>query len=296
MKPILVIHHSADLDGICSREVAKRNLGDDADYVGWDYGQPVPDLEPYKEIIVVDIRLTEEVMRKYANKIIWIDHHKSSIESMKDVKFLDSYCIDGVAACRLIYQYFHTHRDDRPDKAAFVDRKVEEPYAVQLLGEFDIWDKRNPNTDLFQLGMQAETSADWSVLLSMSFPNETHFKAAYVSAILGRGKAINAYTTMVNAQIIVERGFDVTFEGLKFRALNIARCNSMTFTAAIKPEHEGCLAYFWNGQKWRFSLYQVEHRKDIDLSVIAVKNGGGGHRGACGFELERLPICLGGSE
>jgi len=32
------------------------------------------------------------------------------------------------------------------------------------------------------------------------------------------------------------------------------------------------------------------HRKDIDLSLIAVKHGGGGHRGACGFTCAETPF------
>lgn len=42
MKPTLVIHHSADYDGIFSREIARKYFGDKADYLGWDYGDPLP--------------------------------------------------------------------------------------------------------------------------------------------------------------------------------------------------------------------------------------------------------------
>ena len=78
------------------------------------------------------------------------------------------------------------------------------------------------------------------------------------------------------------------------RALNIARSNSMVFAAAIRPDHDGCLSYYYDGAKWRFSLYSVPG-KEYDFSVIAKKYGGGGHRGASGFTLPALPKSLGGN-
>jgi hypothetical protein len=114
--------------------------------------------------------------------------------------------------------------------------------------------------------------------------------------LIQRGKTIQSYLDVTNAQIITERGFDVTFEGLTFRALNVARCNSMTFTASLKPHHDGCLGYFWNGKVWKFSLYGIPGKEHHDLSKIAVKYGGGGHKSACGFAIKAgdLPEIFGG--
>jgi hypothetical protein len=144
--------------------------------------------------------------------------------------------------------------------------------------------------------MQAQKTVDWDRLLChFDVPVFGERAREYVKEILIPGQAIWDYTTQTNAQISMERGFDVRFEGLTFRALNIARCNSLTFTAALKPHHDGCLAYFFNGKKWRFSLYGVEHKNHLDLSLIAVKYGGGGHKQSCGFEMDHLPKIFGGT-
>ena len=42
-----------------------------------------------------------------------------------------------------------------------------------------------------------------------------------------------------------------------------------------------CYAYSGHGH-WNVSLYSDN---DIDVSVIAKRNGGGGHRSACGFQV-----------
>jgi len=300
-KEILVVYHRADFDGICSYQVAKRVLGLSADYQGWDYGEPAPDMDGYKTVYAIDICFDVPVMEKYADRLIWIDHHKSAIEKCAHIN-LKGYRIDGVAACRLAYQWFLKEWRDSmgmiwllPDKFAFVNRAVEEPYAVQLLGEFDIWDKRNPDTDAFQLGLYSIENPNWNKL----FDNELTVAATrgqdnYVAKIISDGHVVERYMEIFNAQIAQERGFDIEFEGLMFRALNIARCNSMTFKHALRPHHDACLAYFWNGKAWRFSLYHATGKEHHDLSKIAVKYGGGGHRGACGFEMKNLPVNFGG--
>lgn len=297
MNTTLVIHHSADLDGICSREIARKALGDTADYLGFDYGQPIPDLAPYETVYLIDISLPEKVMVANAAKLILIDHHKSLIASVEWFKgeFKGYYCIDGVAACRLAWQWFNSRSDHNgvdglATKQDYIDRKVSEPYAVQLLGEFDIWDKRSDHVDLFQLGMQAWSFPDWQLLL-LTDCAETSNQVAH---IINDGRTIQRYTDVINAQISQERGFDVVFEGRTFRALNTARSNSLTFTAALKPHHDGCLSYFWDGTKWKFSLYGVPGKPDIDLSEIAKRYGGGGHKQACGGFFAILPRELGG--
>jgi hypothetical protein len=301
MNTTLVLHHSADFDGLASRAVAHKAYGDTADYLGWDYGQPLPDLSPYSTVYMIDISLPIEIMEKKAHKIILIDHHKTLIDAVAPFKdsFKGYYCIDGVAACRLAHQWFLKEGRDvlgmiwlLPDKTQFVDRMVDEPYAIQLLGEYDIWDKRNPDTDLFQLGIQAEGEPNWDVLLSKE---NLELGEDLVNVITGNGSIIQRYTDTINAQISTERGFDLQWEGFYWRCLNTARCNSMTFTAALRPEHDGCLAYHWNGKHWKFSLYGVPHKPTLNLSVVSKKYGGGGHAQASGFQLSMLPQELGGA-
>lgn len=278
-----VIYHKADFDGLCSRAVAERYFNGSADYIGWDYNDPIPNLDAYSVVYVIDIRLTKEAMDANAEKIIWIDHHKSSIESI--TKNIAGIRIDGVAACRLAYQWFFGNQ--KATKEEYVNRLVTEPTAVRLLGEFDVWDKRDSNTDIFQVGAAAEKALDWKRLLD-------DVDNGYIARIIGRGQAIWDYLEVINKQISNERGFDIRFHGLNFRALNIARCNSITFKDSLQENHDGCLAYFFDGKIWKFSLYGVPGKPDVDLSAIAVQYGGGGHKQACGFTLDKLPAELGG--
>jgi oligoribonuclease NrnB/cAMP/cGMP phosphodiesterase (DHH superfamily) len=243
--------------------------------------------------------------------LIWIDHHKSSIESHPDT--IIGYRIDGVAACRLAWQWFAHHIDpNRQTKQDFVDRKVSEPLAVRLAGEYDIWDHRGDGDLEFQFGLQSRelSESDWDNLLSVERPTidelerlisvghdkdlinpDGTFIPPAVHQLLSIGKTLMDYEKKNNAGVM-HRSFLVEWEGLKFLALTTARCNSLTFEAKDVPEtgHDALMGFYYNGSKWIVSLYHAQHRKDIDLSQIAVKYGGGGHRGACGFQTDKLPF------
>ena len=208
---------------------------------------------------------------------------------MSNYKF-KGYRIDGVAACRLAWQWFGEDASSgegmvRPQKSEFIDRKVSEPLAVRLAGEYDIWDKRDPDAELFQHGLRSQelTENDWSCLLSFTgLPR--------VEKLLKQGEVLQFARTKENESIIKEIGFTIHWEGLTFLACNAARYNSHLFTAGLKPEHDACFGFKWTGRQWSVSLYHAPGKEHHDLSLIAKKHGGGGHRGACGFQCDKLPF------
>lgn len=293
----LVIYHKADFDGLFSREICKQALGDTAEYLGWDYGDPVPVVEPDRKIIMVDISVDGLMDHR---PLIWIDHHKSAMAKFSER--IPGYRIDGVAACRLAWQYFsRTSRDPKtfalPDKQAFIDRTVEEPFAVQLAGEYDIWDKRNPDADVFQSALRAQPLTDWiwSQLFRTDIEDsitQAQHSQLMVMAMLERGRAVDYANAESSASLMRDCSFELQWEGLRFLAVNKPRGNSRTFAAGVKPEHDALLTFYWLRNKWRVSLYGAPAHPEHDLSLIAVKNGGGGHKQACGFECRTLPFQL----
>ena len=291
-----VIHHSADFDGLFCREIARKFLPD-AELIGWDYGDAKIPFPKEGQVYVLD--LSPDCFDRMPDiteltRLIWIDHHKSAIEKWPSE--IAGYRIDGVAACRLAWQWFAFNLRASalwcgPEKQSFVARIVSEPLAVQLAGEYDIWDKRNPDAETFQFGLRAPngglTQEHWTELLDGDFDDGNDL----VDVLLEKGALLQNYQQQTDAGVM-GRSFQLFFEGLKFLALNTARCNSLTFAAKDVPDtgHDALLGFYWNGEAWTVSLYHARHRMDLDLSVIAVKYGGGGHRGACGFRATKLPF------
>lgn len=314
---ILVVHHSADFDGLFCGEIAKKFLPG-AQVVGWDFADeplalPGPEIDL---IYVLDLPVDRPFGLKangncgiemgdgnYLNteRFIWIDHHKSSIDTHPPT--IPGYRIDGVAACRLAWQWFQHAKDGGkdsfgvpyrlPDMRHYVDRVVGEPRAVNLAGEYDIWDKRNPDAEVFQFGLKSKelTDTDWALMLE-SGSYQASQRIDLLDSLLAAGSILQRYQREQDASLVKHRAFLMRFEGLNFLCLNTGRGNSLTFTSMDIPEtgHDALCVFSWNGSKWTFSLYHANHRKDLDLSEIARKYGGGGHRGACGFQALRIPF------
>lgn len=301
-----VIHHSADYDGIFCREIARKFLPD-AELIGWDFADEPLEVPEAGMVYIIDLpvdRVFGWTMPKgwghfikydgFKKRLIWIDHHKSSIESHPTD--IPGYRIDGVAACRLAWQHFCVGPDlSKPDwkgyptKQDYIDRKVSEPLSVRLAGEYDVWDHRGDGDVEFQFGMDAcaLTPKGWDVLLSVSAVGDEQTRRI----VEGGAFAMRCYAKR-DADVMRSRGFLVVFEGLKFLALNTARCNSNTFASRDIPEtgHDALMGFNFNGKLWTVSLYHAKHRTDLDLSKIAVKHGGGGHKGACGFTSATFPL------
>lgn len=311
---IRIIFHAADWDGKLSGAIALHWLRDnhqEIEMVPWDFGNPPIPYERVEDCDVIvldlpcdapfgarfpdDISKTLDVRGKlYGSKsLVWIDHHKSAIETHP--KSIPGYRIDGVAACRLAWQWFVAESKggydsgfSLPDLPDYVNRYVIEPVAVRLAGEYDVGDRLEASARFLNEGLTATPDVLYNALFAM-FPDN-----AYTTKIIEKGKTVVDYLTVLNAEICKSRMFEIEFENLTFFCVNTARFNSLLFASVDRPEfkHDALMGFCFDGKQWLVSLYHSEHRKDLDLSEIAKKYGGGGHRGACGFRCKELPFAL----
>ena len=296
-KQVFVIHHSVDFDGIFCREIARHYFESKPDYaveyIGWNYGEPAP-VVPASVMMLYMLDVSVPELMEHP-RLIWIDHHATAIE--KHPESIKGYRLDGVAACRLAWQWFAWCGNDAcllpvaanlPRKKDYISRLVREPAAVRLAGEYDVWDKRDPNAELLQHGLRT-CEPQYGILLGGN--------GAYLARLFMDGEKLAFARERENASIIADFGFDVCFEGLRFLACNAPRCNSLLFAAELIPAHDGCLAFRFDGKAghWTVSLYGVPSKPEIDLSAIAKKYGGGGHKQACGFQCRELPFELPGA-
>ncbi len=312
-----IIYHDADADGRLSNEVCRywlNRLHPSATIhsYGWNYGRPVPDENArthritveggsanttydwtdYDEVYIVDLSVDELMSRpELREKIVWIDHHKSAIEkwdNIDDAAKLVGYRIDGVAACRLCWQWFFLGYEievyeNLPTKQEFIDRKVKEPALIRLAGEYDIWDHRDSRGKFLQFGLRSIDEAEFRELLRAQFAGlDNH----HLAAVIETGESIKSYVDKQADEYSAAYAHTIKWEGLTFCVLNIGqRGNSDLLKGGIKPEHDACFAWRFDGKQVLVSLYHIEWKTHHDLSLIAVKYKGGGHKGACGFRI-----------
>lgn len=287
MKQTLVIHHSADYDGLFSGAVAfhwlaeRVGMTNEVDLKGWDFGDPVVDTAGYDNVYVIDLPIDCQDNRK---PVIWIDHHKSSIEKFG---YGHGFQMDGVAACRLAWAYFRSGAEgsglnELPTLQDFKERSVPEPLALTLAGEYDVWDKSDMDAERFQFGLTANRYRTAFECLPLLHAGADHD----VRLMCQQGQAAMDWQAAFAYDVCENRGYMVDYCGLKFWCLaSVHARNSMWFPQGSVPyDADALMCYRIEGDgTLKISLYHKPGREDLDLSEIAKAMRGGGHRGACGF-------------
>lgn len=276
------IYFHNDLDGRCAGAIAYRALRDrnkDAkiELIELDYKDEikVKEIQLCESIYILDFSFKPEVMEKVlllTENIIWIDHHKTAFEykysqelmGIRDNKF---------SGCELTWKYFYG--------------KKEVPRAVELIGDKDKWAwKFKEETANFNMGMKVHNHQPKDKIWNGLFGLPTYFGLAEVSDIIIEGKICIKFRDQFCKDYCNSYGFETVFENYKCFALGIYMFGSEAFGDRMK-KYDICLSYEYVGDSWIVGLYSI---KDIDVSKIAQKYGGGGHTKAAGFVCRELPF------
>jgi uncharacterized protein len=297
MSNFYIIYDAADYDGMMSGAICKYHLdkiGTVKKMIGYYHGDPTPIIPDDCDVLyMVDTSISDLMGHP---GLIWIDHHKSAIEKYDKHGFkIQGWRLEGVAAARLCWSWFNSPHG-RPSLGEFINREIKsEPMLVTLIGEYDIWDHHGPSAMHLQLGLKGSY---WGENVNTMHECLVEYMNGFdpLFSLLQKGNVIEDYYKRNNKRASDERAYEINFEGLRFVALN-QRESSMVFDEYKNRDNvDAFMCYFINGDEIRVSLYGHPD-KDFDLSQIAMKYGGGGHKFACGFELPLKKIgliCKGG--
>lgn len=280
--------HRADLDGHCSGAIV-RFRHPECEMIGIDYGDPFPweRLTEEEDIYLVDFSLQPwsemERLHRVNNRVIWIDHHKTAIEqhAAGPPLFHERVLDARKAACELTWEHLFP--------------EVPIPRAVHLLGRYDIWEHHNvPGSLEFQYGMRnmGDTSPDSKATMSLW---HNLFFDQWVDWLIERGANVLYYERERNERIVKALSFECELDGLRCLAANVGLSNSLLFESIWdSSKYDAMLTFCWRGGAWHISLYS--DREDVDCGAVCQARGGGGHKGAAGFQCKELPFLPGGRE
>jgi uncharacterized protein len=288
-------YHSADLDGHCSGAIV-RHVDPSTELYAINYGQDFPwgNIYSTDTVVMVDFALQPfSDMVRLARKcnLIWIDHHQTAIDEYdKSGLKLPGLRRIGIGACQLTWEYFQN---------MLVGNHI--PKAVELLAEYDVWNHSNPMTLPFQYGMRLkDTWPDKSMDL---------WKSLFIGGqdvcepIATAGSTILEYEQQTNAKFCKSYAFSTaipaypgTFDDvppmLKAICINKGFTNSKVFDSVWNPNEYDLMITFCRlplpKRQWTVSLYS--DKPDVDCGQIAKNFGGGGHKGAAGFQCKELPF------
>jgi len=253
----LVIYHGGCPDGFCAAWVAKGALGN-CDFYGAKHGDPPPNVLGRK-VYVLDFsypRAVLEQMHKDAADLLVIDHHQTAEADLSGLP----YCLFDMKESGASLSWRHFHPDSDP------------PWLVRYVRDRDLW--------LWELPGSREVSA-----ATMAMPRDfaawdamaqrTPEEAASI------GKGIRDHIQHYIASVM-PLSFRVDLDGYSMACANVPYPNvSDVLDAMIDADSPVALAFYWSRDRWAYSL---RSRGDIDVSAIAKKHGGGGHKNAAGFQ------------
>ncbi len=307
---ILVVSHGSDNDGYASAAYADHLLsviGHEITIVGVDYGDRMPtaeQLNTYAEqadlIFVCDFVLDHQIMEDWhaQGKLIWIDHHKSSIEDSLEFEYHKAPGIRriGTAACMLTYEYL-TREFTNFDSLTQVTRNGSTdlgPWIIRYLAKYDVWTQDHEwdtitlpvqyacmgMADRLRIGSEKFRSA-WEELFRLDDTSPE------VQSMIDVGTLIAGYQREMDNELTPAiHGAKIEgYPDFLFFALNGGR-GTGPFDSLDKDGFDGMMVYKFTGTEWKISLYGWDGSPD--MSEIAKSFGGGGHRAACGFRLGNL--------
>ena len=290
-KPDIVIYHDQCADGFGAAWACWMRWRDACVYVPANYGAAPPDVAG-KHVLIVDFSYKRDVLREMgrrAKSIIVLDHHKTAEADLAD------WAVDDVAG--------DFWAGDDPMKAVReIDEHVGQPIAalfdmnksgavmawefchdgpapmlIRLIQDRDLWRFTMPETKPFALWLRSEPfSFD-------GFDGINYKLEMGNTSIMAEARAMQRFFDAKVSEIASFAKVGVIGDHTPI----IVNCPPMFASEvghALLDKHPGApfSATYFDGPKVRmWSLRSRDDREDV--SAIAAKFGGGGHRNAAGF-------------
>lgn len=286
----LVLYHANCSDGFCAAWVAHKKFGAAADYLPVQYGQSPPDVAG-RRVFILDFSYKRPVMRSLlsqAEQIVVLDHHKTAESELAGLvdefvqrpdlianppgSHLPVIHFDmGKSGGRLAWDYFFG--DDYAKKYENADSL--RPWLVDYTEDRDLWRWKLPDS--------RELSA-WLASVERSFEAwglYEHMGRKERESCVEQGAAILRYQSQMVDSICANAN-EIDLDGHRVLSVN---------TSILFSEVAGKLA---EGRPFGVAWFQRQDGKrvhslrstsaGVDVSEIAKRHGGGGHRNAAGFE------------
>ncbi|MBZ4644340.1 MAG: phosphoesterase [Deferribacteraceae bacterium] len=269
---ILHVTHN-DMDGAGCAVLLKKFL-DIADTVYLNYdeidGFLIKNYNRYNKIVITDLSPTIETAHFLKNyvELFFIDHHMTSLELSK---IIDSYHDTTKSATLLTYEWLQELGCDVKEYKEF----------AEVVNDYDMWHLKIDNSlvmnmffsivgiDRFVARFLKKPSIDFDDSEKMLLEIEEESKTKYLD---------NGLKNITFFEDVEKRRFAVIF----------AEKYNSELGHHILKHTDAKYVFIINAQKKKVSL---RSKDDIDVSVIAVGNGGGGHKNAAGFTTD-FDFCI----
>jgi oligoribonuclease NrnB/cAMP/cGMP phosphodiesterase (DHH superfamily) len=257
----LVIYHANCTDGFGAAYSAWKLLGDRAEYHAAKHGEQPPDVSG-KNVVVLDFSYdngTTKRLMKEAKNLLIIDHHKSAVVELHDVT-CTRFDMNHSGAM-LAWKFFH------PGKEA--------PRLIKFIEDRDLW--------RWEIPYSKEFSAAFDMVPYDFEEFDKYLDDSAVDSAQERGAYILAYSKTVISKI-AKQAAPRKMGGKDVLVVNSPHWMS-EIGAALSPKCDFAVIWYYDHDTQQVKVSLRAHHEDSDVSEIAKRFGGGGHRKAAGFAL-----------
>jgi oligoribonuclease NrnB/cAMP/cGMP phosphodiesterase (DHH superfamily) len=259
-----VIYHASCIDGYTAAWCAWLKFGKDAEYIAAQYGDAPPDCAG-EDVLIVDFSYPREALlaiKETAKSLGVLDHHKTA---QADLEGLDFCVFDMERSGAGIAWDYLLGRGTRPALVDYVEDRDLWRFALPGSKEINAW-IASWDRDDFQA---------WSLLrrdLETDKPDCFAQGATLLRALAKQVASQGELASMVD------------FAGHRVPVLNCTYAISETI-GALAEAHPFAVGWFerTDGK----TVYSLRSRGDFDVSAIAKTFGGGGHKNAAGFTVDK---------
>lgn len=290
LPPVVVYHGGGCFDGFCCAWLFSKAFPD-ATFIAAQYGTEPPDVTG-RRVFVADFSYKRDVLRamcKAAKSVTLIDHHRTAQADLDG--FADecerlygfprpTVVFDmGKSGGRLVWEFLYGNRmlpDDWLATNVSCYSLGVAPWLVDYTEDRDLWrwalpQSREINAALRSYPLDFDT---WDMLHERGRAGELFGLAVEGRAIL-RAEERTIATHVRNAR-------EVDIDGHKVLAVNATTLHSEIAGELAKGRPFG-VCYFDRGDGRR--QYSLRSRDGgVDVSEVAKRRGGGGHKQAAGYE------------
>lgn len=259
----LVLYHDNCPDGFTAAWVAWTKFGDDAEYHAVNYGQPVPDVDVFRPVYILDFSWPRGPLAHFIEEqkalVTVLDHHKTAEAELAGLPG----CVFDMdeSGASLAWRFFH------PGESV--------PELVTYVADRDLWrwklaHSREVSEYLFSV---ERTFVEWNraaARIEMEF-----------DAVVGEGQALlrakrqRVAKVCENVRWITLAGHDIPVVNTAWDFSEIGEFLCERFPYAP------CGGYYFDRQDRR--QWGFRSRGEFDVSALCKQYGGGGHRAAAGF-------------
>jgi oligoribonuclease NrnB/cAMP/cGMP phosphodiesterase (DHH superfamily) len=270
MTKTYVLYHGNCTDGFGAAWAAWRRFGNEAEYIPVSYGLPVPAMDPWSEVYILDFSYPRETLLELSQTHALVhveDHHKTAQEALAGLDFC----------------HFDMNRSGAVLAWKYFFRIAPVPQLLKYIEDRDLW--------RFDLTDSREISAWLS-----SFPFDFELWTRLVERVeLGDISSIEEGAAILRAKNQAVENMARHSRKMRLGDHVVPVANATVYFSEVG---ERLCELYPDAPFAAYFLLRADHmvqwglrsRNGFDVSEVAKLYGGGGHPGAAGFVTDSIAL------